>query len=51
MNTLIETLEKAIRIMENTQLGDKALGLSPSILLEDAINSCKEELKKLNNGE
>lgn len=44
MNKQIKALKMAIKIMEATQLGELAQGLSPSILLDDAINACKEAL-------
>jgi hypothetical protein len=47
MNTQTqEALKMAIEAMENTKLGDAALGLEPSIILDDAIIACKEALEQ-----
>jgi hypothetical protein len=44
-----EALKMAIKALENTKLGDAALGLTPSIILDDTINACKEALERPNN--
>ena len=41
-----EALKMAIETMESTKLGDMALGLAPSIILDDTINACKEALEQ-----
>lgn len=45
-NKTQEALKMAIEAMENTKLGDAAFGLAPSIILDDAINACKEALEQ-----
>ena len=41
-----EALQMAIETMESTKLGDMALGLAPSIILDDTINACEEALEQ-----
>jgi hypothetical protein len=46
-----EALKMAIETMESTKLGDMALGLAPSIILDDTINACKEALEQQEIGD
>lgn len=41
-----KALKMSIKTMKSTKLGNVALGLSPSILLDDTINACKEALEQ-----
>jgi hypothetical protein len=41
-----EALKMAIETMEATKLGDMALGFSPSIILDDTIDVCKDTVNE-----